>query len=336
MTGSYPTGTDRTNPLFRPLPVYHLRPFLNSDPPRLAEIWRTQPPQRGLMQPASAALLDQLVFSRQYFDPNGLIVAVHDDVPVGFVHAGFGPSDDEESLSTEIGTTYLMMLREDQRPAELADELLLAAEAYLRGRGAKVIYAGGIRPLNGFYLGLYGGSELPGVLASSSVLIDVCRRNNYREVDRVIVLQRELGSFRPPITRTQRQLRRDTLIREDPAPAAGSWWNACTLGSFERSRFLLEAFAGGELLAEVSFWDIEPLSTAWGIVTSGIIDLQVSPARRRQGLATHLLGEAFTRMVGRGVARVEAQTMQTNLPALALYRKLGFSQVDEGVVFRKE
>jgi ribosomal protein S18 acetylase RimI-like enzyme len=49
-----------------------------------------------------------------------------------------------------------------------------------------------------------------------------------------------------------------------------------------------------------------------------------------------LLGEAFTRLVGRGVARVEAQTMQTNLPALALYKKLGFSQVDEGIVFRKE
>ena len=47
-----------------------------------------------------------------------------------------------------------------------------------------MIYAGGIRPLNGFYLGLYGGSELPGILASDPVLNDRPLRNGYREIDR--------------------------------------------------------------------------------------------------------------------------------------------------------
>jgi ribosomal protein S18 acetylase RimI-like enzyme len=65
-------------------------------------------------------------------------------------------------------------------------------------------------------------------------------------------------------------------------------------------------------------------------------DLRVSSERRRQGIATFLLSEAFTRLTARGVTRVEAQTMQLNEPAIALYRQLGFQQVDEGIVFRKE
>jgi GNAT superfamily N-acetyltransferase len=167
--------------------VYHFRPFRNSDPPRLAEIWRDQPPQRGLIQPISPALLDQYVFSKPYFDAAGLVLATRGEQVVGFVHAGFGPNEAETEIDTEIGTTYQLMLRADARDDGLADELLSRAEAYLRDRGSKVIYAGGIRPLNGFYLGLYGGSELPGVLQSDPVLNAAALRNGYREIDQTMV-----------------------------------------------------------------------------------------------------------------------------------------------------
>ncbi len=156
--------------------MYHFRPFRNSDPPRIAEIWRDQPPQRGVMQPVTAALLEQLVFAKPYFDPEGLILALADERPVGFVHAGFGASDEQSAVDTDSGTTYLMMLRADSRDAALADQLLNHAEDYLRRRGAKLIYAGGVRPLNAFYLGLYGGSELPGILVSDPVAHDAYRR----------------------------------------------------------------------------------------------------------------------------------------------------------------
>jgi ribosomal protein S18 acetylase RimI-like enzyme len=94
--------------------------------------------------------------------------------------------------------------------------------------------------------------------------------------------------------------------------------------------------SGGDALATVGFWDIEPLSTSWAIPTAGMLDLDVGAQRRRQGLATFLLSEAFQRLRNRGILRVEAQTMQQNAPAIALYEKLGFAKVDEGVVYRKE
>jgi ribosomal protein S18 acetylase RimI-like enzyme len=288
------------------------------------------------MQPVSAMLLEQLVFSKPYFDPDGLIVALHDNVPIGFVHAGFGPNEQHAAIEADLGTTYLLMLRADHRRPEVATELLSRAEAYLRERGASVFYAGGIRPLNGFYLGLYGGSELPGVLATDPVFHDLADRSGYRAIDRVVVLQLELARYRAVFSRDQRRLRRELVFTELYNPPDISWWDACTMGSFDRLRYSLEPVGSGTALASVWFWDIEPLSTSWGLPTAGMFDLEVSRDRRRQGLATFLLGEAFERLRARGVVRIEAQTMQSNTAATALYEKLGFTRVDTGVVYRKE
>lgn len=288
------------------------------------------------MQPATTALLEQLVFAKPYFDPAGLIIALHNDISVGFAHAGFGPNDEQSAFSTEIGTTYQLVIRSDHRDGPLGAELLGQSENYLRARGAKVIYAGGVRPLNGFYLGLYGGSELPGILVGDTAFHAACRERGYREIDRVQILQLELASFRSQINRNQRQLRRDMVCQEIPSPPSRSWWEACTTGAFERIRFLLTRPSSCEPMADAWFWDIEPLSTAWGRPTAGMFDLNVPPDQRRKGLGTFLLGEAFERLRNRGILLIEAQTMQQNAPAIAMYTKLGFKRVDEGVMYRKD
>lgn len=287
------------------------------------------------MQPMSALLLEQFVFSKPYFDPAGLIIATADREPVGFIHAGFGANQEEDGIDYDYGTTYVMMLRPDHRNDRLADDLLAHAESYLRERGAKVLYGGGVRPINGFYLGLYGGSELAGVLSTDPILGATCQRNGYREIDRVIILQRELASFRQPVTRDQRMLRREVTCTESYCPLPRTWWEACTTGAFERIHFSLEQTASQQHLADVWFWDIEPLSSGWGVPTAGMYDLHVESPRRRQGRATFLISEAFGRLKSRGIMAVEAQTMDSNAPALAFYHKLGFERLGEGMVYRK-
>jgi ribosomal protein S18 acetylase RimI-like enzyme len=288
------------------------------------------------MQPVSPALLELCVYSKPYFDRNGLIVAVDDDMPVGFVHASFGPNEEQTELSTELGTTQMLQVRPDLRSTDLPRELMLRSEAYLRERGAKVLYAGGIYPLNGFYLGLYGGSELPGVLASDRVLTDAALQLSYRETSRVVILQRDLVRFRPPISREQRALRRDTSFQLEYLPTTKSWWEACTLGPLERWTFTLTRRNDNLLLAEVWFWDVEPLATSWGLRTAGMVGLYVDPSVRRQGCATFLLSEAFAELNRRGYAVAEAQVMADNTQALAFYERLGFVAVEQGHVYRKE
>lgn len=324
--------------------VYRFRTFLNSDPPQIAEIWRSQPPQRGLMQPVSPQLMELSVFSKPQFDPEGLILATSDGLPVGFVHAGFAPNEYGTAVDTSLGTTHMLMLRGNflvgasaglSDGGALADDLLAASEQYLRERGAKVFYGGGIRPLNAFYQGLYGGSEIPGVLQSDRVLTATCVRNQYCETDRVVILQCDLGRFRPPFSRGARQIKRTAQWIESVDPPATNWWDACLWSGLQRDHFELVDKALGKVIAKVSFWDVQPLSLSWGLSTAGMLDLYVDFEWRRQGCASYLIGEAFRLLRRRGVNTVEAQTMASNEAALDFYRKLGFTEVDYGLVFRK-
>jgi len=317
-------------------PVFEIRPFRNSDPPGIAEVWRSQPPQRGLAQPVTATVLELCVFSKQMFRPGALQVATREGRVVGFAHAGFGPDERGESVDQTVGTTHLLMLHRGVQDNALADDLIAASEAYQAANGATAHHAGGLRPLDAFYLGLYGGSEAPGVLESDPAQAEHFLRNGYEEFDRIIVLQRELIRFRfGSGPRDTRQIKRDTSVEQTFMPPPRHWWEACVTSGQDRMRFGLRERSTGAEIAHVMFWDIEPLATSWGMPTVGMTDLWVDPAHRRKKAATHLLNEALRLVQRRGAHMVEAQTPADNAVALALYKAIGFTEIDAGRVLRK-
>ncbi len=154
------------------------RPFRNSDPPALVKLWNRTVPESGTARPLRVHELDTHAWGTVNFEAAGLIVAEKDGRIAGYVHAGFGPdlpvaSTRPFQLCHELGSICLLVIEPERDDAELASGLIFAAERYLVGRGAKVIYAGGLFPLNPFYWGLYGGSEGSGVL-SGHVWIPSC------------------------------------------------------------------------------------------------------------------------------------------------------------------
>lgn len=315
----------------------HYRPFRNTDPPRLAEIWRARARERGVAQPMSPVLFEQLVLAKPYFDNEGLILAFDDQTAVGFVHAAFGPSEDQAGLSHTFGVTSMLMVRPDYRRLGIGHALLKRSEDYLRRRGGKVLYGGGIYPLNPFYLGLYGGSELPGVLESDIEAQRLYRSSNYQEIDQCVVLHRELGDFRPYVSRQQVMIRRQYSIREVIDPASHTWWEACTFGAFDRTRYELVASSDGAVVAYATVWSMDFLGATWGVRAVGMVDVAVNEPLRHQGLGTYLIGDILRRLSAEGVGVVEAQTMlREHSAALGLYKKLGFREIDRGMIFRKD
>ncbi len=312
------------------------RPFLNSDPPLISEIWRSNPPQRGMVQSVSPAQLEQFIFSKPYFDRHGLILAFEGEHPVGFVHAGFGPSDDRSALNTELGTTCMLMVNARDDLAAIAGELLNHAEQYLIDRGAREVYAGASTSGAPFYLGLYGGSQLSGVLASDTASLEAYAAAGYEESERQIVFQRSLIGFRPLVDRTQMKLRRRFQVEEYLDPPAEDWWEACTFGSTNRVRFWLDQRGSGRIsCGQAALWDVEPLASNWGVRAAGVVELKIDESERRQGLGTFLLGESLRQMQSNGAVLAEAHVPSTNAAGLALFNKLGFEQTDESVVMRK-
>lgn len=312
------------------------RPFRNSDPPGLAEIWRTQPPERGLVQPMSTSLIETHVLAKPYFERQSLIVAEQGSELVGFVHAAFGPNAAGTGLDRHLGVTCLVMVRASHQRQGIGAQLLEHSERYLCSHGARTLLAGGISPNHAFYLGLYGGSGLPGVLASAPRAQSLFRSHGYRECKQICVLHRDLTNFRPVMDRTHVLIRRRTQMQVEHDPRPATWWEACTEGTFERVRFTLHSRDTQTPMATATFWDIQPLSQSWGVLTAGLSYLHVVPSLRRQGLASYLLGEAFHTLARQGFALVEAQLPAEDAALLGLFNRLGFVQVDMGFMLQKE
>ncbi len=311
------------------------RAFRNTDPPLLADLWQASAGPRNLVRPMSVYAWEDLVLSKPYFDRKGFLVAANATKMIGFVHAGFGPTGDLQSLSTESGVVSMVMVRPEYRRQGVGSSLLKLAEQYLVQAGASQMYAGESRPLNPFYLGLYRGSGAAAVLDSLPGAGSFFAAHHYTPRERSIVWERDLSDFVAPMDRSSVRIRRSTRLEMTEDPISSLWWEACTYGQLEQYRFDLIARPGGECLATAQVCALEPLAASWGVRAVLVRYLEVEPAHRRRGVATFLLSEIFRRMRELGVTIVQVETLQSNQAGIALCRRLKFQQVDSGVLYHK-
>jgi ribosomal protein S18 acetylase RimI-like enzyme len=314
--------------------VIEFRCFRNDDPPRLADVWRSADLGPAAMQPMTSALLEVAVFSKPYFDRHGLIVALDGERAVGFAHAAFGPSADRSGIDPTVGTTLLVAVVPHADQDAIGQGLLERCEAYLRDRGATTLLGGGSADMRSFYLGLYGGSDLPGILDSSPDMQGIFQRSGYEEGKRIAVLRRRLAGYRPPINRLQVAIRRNTVLRVIDEPTRRTWWEAATTTGIALRRYELRNHSE-EVLGSASLWDMQPLSSAWGVTAAGLLHIDIEGPRRRQGLAKYVVAEAMHDLAAEGVSLMETHVATSNTAALALFESLGFETAEFGTVFRK-
>lgn len=325
----------------RPPPIATLRAFRNSDPPALANLWNRALPEQGVVRPLTAHEFDALAIGRIGFDRNGLIIAEEGEGEsrriVGFAHAGFGPlqpTGPSHRLDTSMGTVAMLLTEPGRDDPELDKALFLAAERYLRKRGASVFYAGGQSPLDPFYRGLYGGSEFAGILDTHTAFIHAATRAGYEPVAKTILLEIDLS--RPDVRDPRAPLiRRQTRLDIADDARMPGWWDALALGLFRPTRFSLYDKTVNVAVASGWTWEIAGgYGVGDGRSRSGLIDLQVPPAYRRKGYGRHIVGEIIRRVREQNTEVLSTQTSAENAPALALYATLGFEQVDTSTLYR--
>ena len=229
-----------------------------------------------------------------------------------------------------------MLVVDPERDDEALERgLMEAAEGYLRGRGAQVIYAGGQAPVNPFYWGIYGGSECAGMLSSHVAFHRAAQRSGYEPVANTVLLQADLAQPEPRDPKgvvLRRQTRLEVARRRDhrrlvgvgrarPVPA-----DRCTACSPATATASWPAPAPGR-------WPASAGSTAGSTWASTRVE--VAPDVRRQGYGRHLVGEVMRKARSQWNEVIDVQTRATNLPALGLYESLGFVRVETATLYRR-
>lgn len=316
--------------------MLHFRPFLNTDPPLLVEIWRDQKRFPGLVSSITVSNLEDRLLGKPYFELAGLILAFDGDRPVGFIHAGFAEIPDGSNLDLETGIISQLRVVPGEKDAEIVKGLMEAAFDYLKRSGAVRVYFGSRFPNSPFYLGFYGGSRVQGLVEDDEVAAMACEMFGFTEVSRVAVYRRSLVGFRTVVDRRQMQVRRAFQIRADADPSLKTWGEACTMGRSMRMRFSLIDRKDESVRGSVSYWDMEPIATSWGVLAMGMYNLKVDDEARRAGLATFLVGESLRHMASQSIGLVEAQTISNNSATCGLLEKLGFEKYTEGRQMRLE
>ena len=290
-----------------------------------------------MVKPLSAHDFDTAVITRVDFDPRGLIVAERDGQLVGFAHAGFGPVEPNgptHRLDRQLGTVAMLVVDPAVAAEGVADRLLAEAEAYLRERGAQVLYAGGRFPLDPFYRSVYGGSEWSGILDDQTDFRQAVEAAGYAVAARASLLELDLAQPEvrdPRAVVLRRQARFDVIEDVDLT----GWWDGLAIGQGAVNGYQLIRKTDDLRLAEATTWDMTAFGKRDGQARVGLIALAVAPTHRRQGFGRFLITEVARHLREHWADAVAVATDQTNTAALALYHSLGFDPVGSATLYRK-
>ena len=315
--------------------VIRFRTFRNGDPPGLLRIWNEAFSGRGSVPLRSTSLLEYFLLAKPYFDPDGLLVAEDGGDLVGCGLCGFGPNPAGSALDHDTGVLCLLGVLPSHRRRGIGSELLRRCEAYLRGRGAKVLLAGPRPPNNPFTFGIYGGSQSPGFLDSDGAG-PFFERRGYRTAQTTLVLHRHLDRPFNVIDGRFPALRKRFEVRQLQRRGTESWYAEGARGPLEIESFQVDERGTGRAAGRALVWEMEPYSQRWNEHPVGLLHVRIEEPFRRQGLARLLLGNVLRYYHDQYFTLVEAQVAQGDAAALGLFRGLGFQQTDTGRVFHRQ
>ena len=315
------------------------RRFKNTDPPALADVWNEAYPARSAFPLRTPGLLERWIFSKPYFDPDGLIVAIDDadnNKLVGYVLAGFGPNQELSALDYSQGVICSLAVRPASHRHGIARELVHRVEQYLTARGATTLRAGPRWPLCPYGFGLYGGTNCPGFLASDPGADPFFKSLGYTPAGSTLVFHKKLdvplaiadGRFGLLRKRYETQILR--------AAGVPSWWHDCVWGTLEPVEFrLVDKLANNFLAARAIVWELEGYGWRWGFPSAGVLDIQVRQDLRRQGLAKLLMERVLRFLQDQFFGICEVQAPDDHPDLIGLCRAVTLEQVDVGTTYVK-
>jgi GNAT superfamily N-acetyltransferase len=317
------------------LRVVHFRKFRNQDAPGITQVWNDSLIGRGAPRLRHSSLLENYVFSKSFFDPQGFFVALDEDQIVGFAHDGFGPSADGSTLDRTLGVTSLMAVRPAYQRRGIGSQLLLHSENYLHEAGATLLLAASTWPVAPFYFGIYGGAAFSGILRSDSAGDPFLKKHGYAPHSSKLVWQRNLTEPLVMVDGRFAALRKRCEVRIKPRTGITNWFEECVLGSIDLFEFILEERVTQKTLARISVWEMDGIGYKWQMPAVGIVEIVVEPALRKQAMGKFLVYQMLRYLQEQFFGTAEVHIDAANHFGHEMAKRFGFVLVDEAVAYSK-
>lgn len=312
------------------------RSFRNSDVPEIRRLWnQAELGPHAAVNVSTDQSFEMLNFSQTYFDPRGIILAFDDTSgdAVGFVHAGFGCSDDESSLAKSTGVICAIVVHPDFRMQGIGRELVSRAEVYLREAGSGEIYAGPSPHRDPFFFGMYGGARPVGFQASDRNAARFFQKLGYQRFAEYCNFGRQMDA-RDPVSFRLTMVRRKWELALVDHPEPCSWWWMSHFGRMDALYCVLIPRGGGAPVAGVTVAGLDAYQPSWGQTAIGLCDLWVSEDERRKGFGQALLLEVIRRLRQETIRKVTVNAPADNEAAVGVIQSAGFEEEDRATVFK--
>ena len=266
-------------------------------------VWSDQAARfSDFLAPVTRQVLESQILGNILFDPEGLFLAYLDGVPVGVIHAAFGPNADGTDFSYQVGILYAPVIRSDipLDRSGVAAELIQAGEDYFQKRGTHRWYAGGYAKASPFYTGLYGWTNPEGVSDADTETLAVFCRMGYSRFGVSRRFRLICAPFTPRLTPKIQEADNNVIISRFARPTEPSWWESNIYRNFDTEEWNVFPRKGlnDEPIAGALFRKMCPTFSPHGEIEQRenrfILDyIAVIETQLRQGIASLLLTVAL-------------------------------------------
>lgn len=309
--------------------MLEIRPFSNSDLPRLAMLWVIHHSVHRVAPAVTPAIWEQAIASRHFFNPLRLLVATQNAVPVAWCQWFVGANR----------VAYLAAICFDtSEDAEIAAKVLLAeCQAQAAAAGMTTLVVGVNKDSRWGYQGLEPIGQGIGVDVADDRLNQLLEDAGFDEQQRIDRWEVTTTDYRPAISRESLVLRRGTRIEPTNIPQSTPAESAAMF-HFDIWRYQLMPTLGKTPLATAELWlsdpDIHVMSTHQSILGSS--SSEAADIQSREPAIRYLISNLIPILAGKHIHTLHQSVATDNHDDATRLAALKFRRTGAGRLLRKK
>ncbi len=262
------------------------------------------------------------------FKPAGLLLARDHNRVVGMLHM----DTVRNPYFDHAGVVEMICVDPEYRGRRVATNLLRRAMRIFREQGGIMLDGFGSWPYSPFYTTLIDGSERSGVFLQNPGMLRLFEQAGFKRSRESLVMRVSLGDL-PALTDNRQKTARQLVLQHRRREYKDDWLDFVFRGWHMQEHCLFDT--AGRMLSRAIFCRMQGPSDYSGRELYALFGVNTPECFRGRGYAYINLWHLLSHLQASGADEVELHVYADNIPAIGLYRSLGFRDIGRTVSLRR-